>query len=353
MIKTHFGTLPISNEALFKAALSKYKFNETKQVSMLPFKGIVGNETRRLYFQRAIGEDGLFRTVPILTEIPEGKRATDCLQVTRLFSFGKCNAYCPYCKRDMQFIDDEGNVIAASDTDIKNLFEMAEGAVNRGEVVRFSGGDPVKFPTICYSIAEYVKSIGGTVSIAHNGSGPSFVEKLLPFMSSAAIDIKGPERYMGVILGLSDSVGLSHFKKSFECQKLFSDFEKNPNKAVLDVRTPIFGYHPNPDIPQTTIEDMRRLADLITKTNNPRITFWTWRLYKQVKGCDWNTPDLEDTLEMMQRISEEYPNQWMGIRAKWHDGGMLYFYNGSPVNVEQVDVEEPIGSGNTGECVTY
>jgi hypothetical protein len=198
----------------------------------------------------------------------------------------------------------------------------------------------------CMAIAEYVRSLGGTVSIAHNGSGPSFVKNLLPFMSSAAIDIKATKRDIAKVLGLPEKVALKHYTNSFITQSLFHNTATNPNGAILDVRTPVFGLDPDPSSVQTTLEDMLQLGKEIMDVNDPRRTFWTWRLYKQVDNCVWKTPNLENVLEMLSTVSKEYPKQWMGIRAKWHGGGMLYYYGGMCVNPEPLDTQEKKGSGN-------
>lgn len=348
-----FGALPIGSPFLYAKIIEKYGFKPETQISMLPYAGGIGKEIRHLYFQLAL-ENNQFRTIPQLTATPQGEKILHHLQVTRLFSFGTCNAFCPYCKRDMQFVDDDGNVIAADTATIQDLFEMAEGAIQRGEVIRFSGGDPVMYPKVCMVIGEYAKAVGAKgVSIAHNGSGFGFVKNLLPLMSSAAIDIKAPRRYMGTVLGLSDAQGEKHFDNSLKTQALFHRSETNPNGAVLDVRTPVFGYHPDPSVPQTSLSDMMELGWHISQNNKANRTFWTWRLYKPVKMCDWNAPDLQTVLGMMADVSAAYPQQWMGIRAKWHGGGMLYFLGGNCVNENtDIDVTEKIGSGNTGECVS-
>lgn len=333
--------------------LEKYGLSLDQPIKMLPFAGGIGREIRHLYFQLALDESGYFRNIPKLTETGlEGKAITRALQVTRLVSFGACNAFCPYCKRDMQFIDDDGNVIASDWAPLSKLIDIADGAIERGEVLRFSGGDPLLFPKVCMFLSEYTIRNGGKyTSIAHNGSGTEFVRKMLPFMSSAAIDIKGTQRHIHTVLGLDERTGQKHFENSFKTQALFHDPETNPNDAILDIRTPIFGFHPDPAVPQTTLEDMLELADRITSINDPVRTFWTWRMYKPVHGCNWNAPELDDVLDMMEIVSKQYPKQWMGIRAKWHGGGMVYFHSGKAVNYTRIDTAESVGSGN-GELLT-
>lgn len=347
-----YGAADIQYEQVMLHIMRMHNLTPDTPVSVLPFVGMIGKEIRHLYFQQALDENNLFRTNSELTKIPDGEKVLHHLQVTRLFSFGECNALCPYCKRDMQFIDDNGNVLANTTTPLINLFRMAEGAVLRGEVVRFSGGDPVLFPKVCYAIGQYVEAIGGKgVSIAHNGSGPGFVRNLLPLMSSAAIDIKAHPRYIHTVLGLSEREGINHFNNSLKTQRLFHNPLTNPNGAVLDVRTPVFGPHDDPTVPQTTVNDMLDLGSYITENNDPTRTFWTWRMYKEVKGCNWTPPNLQATLDMMEIVSKKYPQQWMGIRAKWHGGGMLYFHNGKCVNPSKVSDKEHAGSGNSGEAL--
>ena len=317
--------------------LARQGLQTDRKVSMLPYgaKGSVGFETRRLYFALALTEDGIFNSTPEL----RGSAVEDVkglLPVTRIFSFGKCNVACPYCKRDCQFIGDDGLPIIATPVDILDLFRLAEGAHARGETVRFSGGDPVVFPRETLAIADYMNCRhSAKVSIAHNGSGPAWVKKLAPFLSSAAIDLKGPAEKMGGIMGVSQKMGENIFRLSQETQRAVTEAG-----ALLDVRTPIFG--------DTTLGDMYRLAEVVSK-NDPRRTFWTWRMYKPVEGCDWSVPEKEKVFGMMEEISRTFSNQWIGVRAKWERGGMVYFLGGQMVNqdeAEAVSDREVSGSGN-------
>ena len=127
------------DERLFRAACAESRLGPDGSALMLPYgdNDKVGWETRRLYFDLARGVDGLFNIEPVLRVVPDMRTA---LPVTRIFSFGKCNVSCPYCKRDCQFRDDKGNIIVATQVALRDLFGLAEGAHARGETVRFSGG---------------------------------------------------------------------------------------------------------------------------------------------------------------------------------------------------------------------
>ena len=320
------------DERLFRAACAESRLGPDGSALMLPYgdNDKVGWETRRLYFDLARGVDGLFNIEPVLRVVPDMRTA---LPVTRIFSFGKCNVSCPYCKRDCQFRDDKGNIIVATQVALRDLFGLAEGAHARGETVRFSGGDPVVFPKETLAIASYMRQrYSAKVSIAHNGSGPAWVGKLASNLSSAAIDLKAVPEKMGAVMGVGRELGEKIYKLSEETQKILCE-----RGVILDVRTPIFG--------ATTLDEMRRLAETVVK-NNPRTTFWTWRLYKAVHGCDWEVPQKERVFEMLDRVSEEFQSHWMGVRAKWERGGMMYWLGGQRLAPMEFDDEEERGSGN-------
>ena len=319
--------------SLMHDCLATHKLSPDKVVPMLPHgrEGIVGKETRQIYFGLAM-KDGQLNPQPVLA----GTSFTNDLPTTRIVGFGDCNVACPYCKRDCQFIDPAGNVIASVNIQVRDLFGLADGAIERGEIVRFSGGDPVKFPRETLAVAEYVyRRYGEKVSIAHNGTGVAWAKKLAPFLSSAAIDLKAVPERMGEIMGVSQELGERLYGLSLKTQRIITDAG-----AILDVRTPIFG--------DTPLSEMLRLAEDIT-ANDPNFTFWTWRMYKAVKGCDWIVPEKEHIFEMMQAVSAEFPRLWMGVRAKWQRGGMVYLRNGDFVNAfeaSQISDVEATGSGN-------
>lgn len=329
------------NTSQMTKACELFDVNMDAKVPMLAYgeKNLVGKEIRHYYFDLARTEEGILNEKLILRSTPENENIVRHLTVTRIFSFGNCNVQCPYCKRDCQFIDEKGRPIIAVDVDLESLFAMAEGAVQRNEIVRFSGGDPVMFQKLCLAISWYVSTLyGKKTSIAHNGSGPKWVREMLPYMESSAIDLKAVPENMGKVMGISEKAGEHMYRKSLETQALFSDSALNPNRAILDVRTPIFG--------DTSLTDMMRLAIDICK-GDPKIVFWTWRLYKQVEGCDWEVPEKEKVLKMLTQVSAAFPNHWMGIRAKWHGGGMLYFRGGKIINpMEKLETAEASGSGN-------
>ncbi|HWO07446.1 MAG TPA: hypothetical protein VNM40_02585 [Candidatus Paceibacterota bacterium] len=320
------------DEQLFRAVCAEFRLDPDGRALMLPFGSPekIGWETRRLYFDLARREDGFFNTEPQLRHVADIKAA---LPVTRIMSFGKCNVSCPYCKRDCQFRDENGKVIIAMQVALCDLFGLAEGAYARGETVRFSGGDPVVFPKETLAIASYMRQrYGAKVSIAHNGSGPAWVRKLAPDLSSAAVDLKAVPEKMGHVMGVSRELGERIYTLSEESQKILSD-----HGVVLDVRTPVFG--------DTTLDEMRRLAETLVR-NNPRTFFWTWRLYKAVHGCDWAVPQKDRVFEMLDRVSAEFPTHWMGMRAKWEGGGMAYWFAGHRLTPMETDDREERGSGN-------
>ena len=132
-----------------------------------------------------------------------------------------------------------------------------------------------------------------------------------------------------------ESLGERFFKLSLETQKIVTDAG-----ALLDVRTPVFG--------DTPIAEMRRLGEHIAANDLSR-TFWTWRMYKKVQGCSWTVPEKEAIFEMMREVSADFPKLWMGVRAKWQRGGMVYLREGRILNsaeAAKITDSEKSGSGN-------
>jgi len=323
------------DENLLEEILRRYRLSLESPVLILPYgeRNKIGWETRYLYFALALTPEGKFNPEPQISKLEE-KFAN--LPKTRIISFGNCNVACPYCKRDCQFVDESGKPIISIPVPIEDIARLMEGAHERGEIVRFSGGDPVVYPLQTLALAEYMWRRHETkVSIAHNGSGPRWVEKMLPYLSSAAIDLKGVPEKIGKIMGIHPERGKLFFDLSLETQRLISG-----SRIILDVRTPIFG--------DTTLEEMSRLAEAISENNNLDYTFWTWRMYKPVRGCEFEVPTKENTIELMLKVSQEFPDLWMGIRAKWERGGMIFIRKGTIIRTPDVTDkdEEEIGSGN-------
>ncbi|NTV30745.1 hypothetical protein HGA91_02070 [candidate division WWE3 bacterium] len=291
-------------------------------------------EVRKLYFYQVVDTIGQLWSasrISTIDELPSG------LPMTRIISFGECNVSCPYCKRDCQFRDDDGEVIVSILVPLSQVLAGCVGAHSRGEIVRFSGGDPVMFRRETEAIAEYLAAVHGTkVSIAHNGSGTSWVKRLLPNLSSAAIDLKAVPEKIGMVMGIKSEQGQAMYTRSLATQAVVSQ-----GGALLDVRTPVFG--------TTSTDEMRRLAYDICRVNDLRYTFWTWRLYKAVQGCDWEVAEKDRVIEQMQRVSAEFPDLWLGIRAKWQRGGMEYLRAGRVIDHSadaEAGYDAEIGSGN-------
>lgn len=262
------------------------------KVKMLPHYGVVGGEVRPLYFYKAMGRE---------------------IINARILSFGACNFACPYCKRDGQFRSDDGSIVGTVDVTVEQLFAICDDAVEHNQIVRLSGGDPVVFPQASLAIAEYMRTRHGRkISMAHNGSSPAFASRMAPFLESAAIDLKAIPSEMNLRAGLTNGTGLKMFNRSVETQDLLSS-----QGVLVDIRTPIFG--------TTTLDDMLQLAKEIVKGGKNENEFWTWRLYKPVRGCDWSAPNKDQALWMISEVKRTHPELKIGLRAKWEPDGFLYF----------------------------
>jgi len=262
-------------------------------IKCLTYKGIIGEEIRPLYFYKAMG-----------LEVVDA----------RIISFGACNFSCPYCKREGAFRDSDGSIISSISTTINELYQVVEDAVAKQQIVRISGGDPVVYPEASILIAKRVKELGGRFSVAHNGSSPQFIKKLIEIgLESAAIDLKAPVGMMNSRTGLNNGSGSRMYRKSIETQDLLSS-----SGILVDVRTPIFS--------NTTLDDMLELAKDIVAGGDGKNEFWTWRLYRPVVGCEFDPPrNIEGVIWMIKEVRKNYPNLKIGLRAKWEPDGFIYF----------------------------
>lgn len=222
-----------------------------------------------------------------------------------IVSFGGCNFNCPYCKRDCQYIDSNGNVIKSRNITMKELKAMIDEEIARGRRIRLSGGDPSAFPKQSKEIAEYVfNEYGQKISIAHNGSNFKFVESIIQYLEYIAMDYKAfyPENIKKI-------TGIKNAKMQQEdIINLCKEYD-----VLVDVRTPIFG--------NTDIKELREIAKQISKHKN---VFWTLRKYNQVKGCDFEVCDMDYVVEIAKQLKSEFPDLKIGTRNYWKGGFEIY-----------------------------
>ena len=242
------------------------------------------------------------------------------VETTRIVSFGSCNFHCAYCKRDGQQVDSNGNIIRSVEVSNDEVFQILQTALDTGERIRLSGGDPVMHPADSLAIAKWAAKKGHKISMAHNGSSVRFAEMMLPYMDYVAIDLKGDSpAELALRAGLpSDTAGAKMLESTLKVQDMFSD-----NGVLVDVRTPIFG--------DTTLDQLFRMAELILKGGDNSKEFWTLRKYNPVRFCDWTAPRGETLSEYARIVSEQFPELPIGLREKWSGGGFTILKGGVEV----------------------
>ncbi|APR02725.1 Radical SAM domain-containing protein (plasmid) [Clostridium botulinum Af84] len=228
-----------------------------------------------------------------------------------IISFGKCNFNCLYCKRNGQFKNKEGNIIRSVSINWNDLKDLIDNAILKGQRIRLSGGDPCMFYKESLYIAKYVwEKYNQKISIAHNGSNFKFVENLLPYLDYVAIDLKSDNNDdFNTIAGIKN--GKKIIDTSLKIQKFCSE-----NDILVDIRTCIFK--------DTSLEQMLKIAKLITKDNNIDNIVWTIRRYNTVEGCNFKSPSIEETKNKIKIIKSKYPNLKIGMRNEW-EGGFNYY----------------------------
>ncbi|MBQ6991409.1 MAG: radical SAM protein [Clostridia bacterium] len=263
-------------------------------IKVLPYKGKPLTEIRPAYFLKAFGEDVLDM---------------------RIFSFGRCNYSCPYCKRDgydKSVLDINGAV----DITEENFMAVVDDAIAKGQVIRLSGGDPVCYPAFAEKVLKYAKSKGGITSIAHNGSGPEFVKKIAPYLDFASIDFKAASyKELGEIAGIDDEMAKTSFINTIETIRILQEFG-----VYTDVRTCVFD--------DTQYEQLSQIAKLIQQGNDSSNLFWTLRTYSPVDSFSKGAKTPDEMIDIVKKVSEEYPSLRIGVRAKWEPEGFTYFLGG-------------------------
>ncbi len=255
----------------------KISMSEFLMFVMLPF---VKPEIRYAYFLKAFGR-------------VEEKMA--------IFSFGACNYNCPYCKRDGQF-KCGGQILRAQEYTWETVKGFIDEAVSSGKRVRLSGGDPCMFPEKALWIAKYVwETYGEKISIAHNGSSPELVDKLMPYLEYAAIDMKGAtDESLARRAGLTLRAG--RVERTLDVIRMLAK-----NGVLVDVRTCVFG--------DTTLEELISIRKMLLDVSQGDNIFWTLRKYNEIASCDFIPGDAELIKKYAEILAT--PRLRVGFRDKW------------------------------------
>lgn len=211
------------------------------------------------------------------------------------------------------FRNEDGSVIEAVETSLDELFNLCDDAINHGQVVRLSGGDPVMYLMEAIRIAHYVHEHGGRVSMAHNGSSPKLIKKIASYLESVALDIKTIPGRAGLIMGLPDKTARRMYYRCFDSQDVA--IEKG---LLVEVRTPIFA--------DTTIDDLRFIGNDIYRRPGLNRKFWTLKQYITMEWCRdlFRAPDDNNIMSIAQQIKLEFPDLKMGIRGSCASEGFQF-----------------------------
>lgn len=270
------------------------------KINIIPYKGELFKETRKSYFLKAFGEE---------------------VQDMRIIPFGKCNYSCPYCKRN-GYDKNDGIIDGSIEVDEEEIFEAILEANKNDEIVRLSGGDPVCYPELAFRLLKYAKELGGITSIAHNGTGPEFVESLInaDILDSISVDFKASSPEL-----LSKIAGISLEKSKMMWQNNLRVLEiLNANPQVkTDVRTCVFE--------DTDIEELLKIGNII-KEKCGSTAFWTLRVYSVINNYQQSTLTADDMKNIAITLSSLIPDLKIGIRLKWGEGSFFYYMNGELID---------------------
>lgn len=117
--------------------------------------------------------------VPVsLVDFPE--------KIASIFFVSGCNLCCPFCHNSSLFQIPPQEKLLSEDF----VFSAIERRVKFIDGVSFSGGEPSLYDELIDLVKEIKQRYDIAVKVDSNGLNPEFIEKILPYLSYIAIDIK-------------------------------------------------------------------------------------------------------------------------------------------------------------------
>lgn len=270
------------------------------KIYVIPYKGTLFQETRKSYFLKAFGEQ---------------------VQDMKIIPFGKCNYSCPYCKRK-GYEKNDGIIDGSVEVSETEIFSAVNEAIKNNQIVRLSGGDPICYPELSFRLLKYAKELNGNTSIAHNGTGPNFVESLIKadILDSISVDFKAsnPE-LLSKIAGISLEQSKVMWNNNLKTLQVLKD---NP-QVKTDIRTCVFS--------NTNLDELLKIGNIIKENSNNSV-FWTLRIYSIIDNYLQTTMSADDMKNIAIFLSKNIPDLKIGIRLKWDNGNFFYYMNGQLID---------------------
>jgi len=106
-------------------------------------------------------------------------------KIATVFFFAGCDLRCPYCHNSSLFEVNKDAILSKEHviSEIEKRSKFIDG-------VSFSGGEPTLYDELIDFIKEIKEGFNLDIKIDSNGLRPEFIEKVLPYLSHIAIDIK-------------------------------------------------------------------------------------------------------------------------------------------------------------------
>ena len=246
---------------------------------------------------------------------PTSKLFQRGIRVERIVLWGACNYACPYCKREVNFVGDDGRPISTRGGSLAEIADFIHNIDADTEMLRVSGGDPVTMPL---DVWEFIRGEAAAadvaVSVATNMSSRPHVERVYTQLDYVAGDFKGTPRYWEKVTSRS----LGYLERTIRNWQLLlqSDVE-------AEARIPVF--------PFTTADDIdwivRRLVSV--RTNGLAIVL---RNYSPVSWLDWEPTNPEFVLAQAYRVATTY-NVNVVARMRWRTRTVWYRPDGTAFSV--------------------
>lgn len=263
---------------------------------LISFNGIPVSETRKVFFLRAFDR---------------------FIETSRIVAFGKCNFRCYYCKRGPQLSTSHGCVFGSRGYRKTYVFSLLEEALRLQQRIRLSGGDPSCYLSDSLMIGEWARSKGVKVSICHNGSSLDYVQKMLPYLEYASIDLKGSNAHtFSMNTGIAHGLALGYIATFIDILRFLSDAG-----ILTEIRVCVTN--------STNYEELFNSAKLVAQNCNISTTFLTIRNYSciGIENVSALNPDILH--QWIRKLSTEFSELKIGYRQNWEDNHFEFWESGS------------------------
>lgn len=113
-----------------------------------------------------------------------------------------CNMACAYCDVGGYAKDSDNNLPNHREIETAEIEQFVCDETDRGNIIYFTGGEPLMFPDLMEHLARIVKERGGYSALCSNATYYSRMERVSPLVNEFSISLKGSRRSSKDVAGV-------------------------------------------------------------------------------------------------------------------------------------------------------